>query len=599
MKTRPTLTAANRRRRAYVSLPIVGGLAVIVLAGTTYIYHRNTRALEMQGRVQARMDDLHREDGMLRAVLHELPKVLVSSMREGSALDRERHSWRAVFATALEDSAAGAIAPEELGIDGGRAWVSGNTGASALLGIDELVSPLVPNRFDFLNPGTVDQTELLFDRSLGMKLPAPLAPAEVEGFSEGEYPLLSPAKTLVAGWENGVALEPGAFPNYNLIDRPRVKLDGLPGTGGKFVARRNWWAFGVNFDRFEGRGATPGSRSRRFLLSLYEVPVRAPRRRGFDLLERLDSGMAAADLIIRDEDGFPRRATSAPWSIRAARLALPAGSEFLHLAEEEGVDITRISPVGWNAYSTGAGQCAMRLRILELKSPDEPVPTALALDFRATGEKEWGRIELRRGQNWPESGAGAADLPFQTRRLEDGREALVVMPPKLPAFLNSLPEAAGSEVNRSLCVLADESVASLAEGIVVRVAESADLTVFPEGFSLVTPLGLQFDGSVNTHASEGTPQGWPENLPCHPAVSFFAGEIDFAPAPGGIRIEGEVHEMGSGDYTVPVDDEGNPLPAGAKWKSRGVSVHTPPLEHPAQLPPVFFKDWLLTLEEIR
>jgi hypothetical protein len=231
------------------------------------------------------------------------------------------------------------------------------------------------------------------------------------------------------------------YPNFNQSTYPNINF-GYAKPGEFFVTKRNWWAFSFDVaaqDIGLTKLAHPG---RDFVLSIYEVPSQlAISASSFMTFGQYASGEAWQNVTIsgglfaskaevvgqtaipalasrrsmtlsgtstiggqsfalnpftpgtRDDfqmthltqgDFFP--VSQASESGRIAFVPINRGEEFFDRFHPNvrNADTNTVSPTGWNNYSCGALQCAMRLDIIEVDATNK-TPTKLRFSYLKNG----------------------------------------------------------------------------------------------------------------------------------------------------------------------------------------------------------------------
>jgi hypothetical protein len=197
--------------------------------------------------------------------------------------------------------------------------------------------------------------------------------------------------------------------------------------------------------------------------------------------------------------------------------------------------------------------------------------------------------------------------PFEIKNLATGKICVAVYPQRFAAFLSALG-ADSTAVNHSLVVNVDYTAATgsvfltkpsipctdLDYGVILQ--ESADLTSFPKGFSLVTNLRLYFGDDFNV-VTATPPAGYLGEY--RPPCSIFAAEKRY-----GVNMDPLAVELGGQMASLIAEDAAVPSrPLDARYGNGGVmppsNIHANlrPITHPADLPPISMMNWLVLLEE--
>lgn len=200
--------------------------------------------------------------------------------------------------------------------------------------------------------------------------------------------------------------------------------------------------------------------------------------------------------------------------------------------------------------------------------------------------------------------------PFEIKTLPSGRICVAVYPQRFKKFLTLLG-ADGPEVNNSLVINVDYvGNANLTKPLIpcsandygVILEECGDLTDFTTGFSLVTNLRLHIGDDYNVVPTT-PPAGYtpPNGANFYPPTSLFAPEKRFGVGADPLMLEfsGQVGSVADENIESPV----RPLDAkgvsGSSMKSNQMTINLSKLNHPAELPPITMKNWLIVVEEKR
>lgn len=269
----------------------------------------------------------------------------------------------------------------------------------------------------------------------------------------------------------------------------------------------------------------------------------------------------------------------------------------------------RISPTGWNFYSRVAPQAKMTLEIRKMSSKFSQIPTQIRLRYRRSDDTER-TATYTRGSSWPtETESGGDDFPFQTDVLQNSRNVLVIKMEKLPAFVNGLTQSGGINANNSLYIFPRTgnstviipSIPSQNSDMAVSLRESEDLTAFTNGFSLISRYRTYIADSLNiVPATVPANAGLPSGEPYFPPFSLFAPEKRFGES---LSIQNPVVMSGQlSSLKTSAGETFNPLELknlnDERVSNNKINAHLVSLRSPAELPPVYMMNWLITIEEI-
>lgn len=551
--------------------------------------------------------------------------------------------------------------------------VSANTGDTSITDINTLVSRPAPSPLTgtgIVNGGNWHETNMLFQANLYDNLPAPLMASTAHAKLDKEYPIVSLNKLFVDRYQTkdqiyhkGVELSTDIYPLYNQLRYPDVKF-GYKKPGDPFVAKRNWWVFSLTFGKNDEATTGVPAVTRDYLLSIYEVPSQLPisstttmnvgqfangtawsnvniegsiyaRRLNTDGTVSVTGGTLAARETLnvsnsttvggtKIENNFDnlgsresRAADSGSTFYNASLqgnsgkvsfIPINRGSAFLWPGGD-GSSSERISPTGWNYYSRGASQCAMRIEMREMNTISDQIPIEVRFRYKGTDGSNKTKTYTR-GNNWPtDLEAGGTLFPFQTTQLDNLRYAMSFYPNRLEAFLDSLGNAAPVDINNSICIYPNTgrstveapSIPSNTDDLAVTLRGCKDMSMFTNGFSLVTRYRLYISESFNVVTT--TPpanSGLPANAEFYPPCSLFAPEKRFGETilnDQPVAIKGQLSSLKTG-----ASYQFNPLElrAGndAAVSSGQVNADLVDLRSPAELPPIHMMNWLVTIEPL-
>ena len=190
-----------------------------------------------------------------------------------------------------------------------------------------------------------------------------------------------------------------------------------------------------------------------------------------------------------------------------------------------------------------------------------------------------------------------------------GRHAIVFHLDRLPGFLASLGDAADVTVNHSVLIYPDSSQStvkapsfpSVDGDLAVSLRGGADMSLYTQGFSLVTDMRLYLAESLNNVTIPAPPNaGLPAGAEYLPPVSLFAPEKRFGESATfnhPVQFAGQLHSLktSSSEAFRPLDlKSGRDDSVNPSMIEADLTV----LRSPAELPPVHQMNWLVTIEEV-
>jgi hypothetical protein len=331
---------------------------------------------------------------------------------------------------------------------------------------------------------------------------------------------------------------------------------------------------------------------------------------GFDAMGERESRLIPAANNGNNTSNFYEASTGGNVG-KVAFIPINRGTQEL-IRTGDGTASERISPTGWHNYSQSAWKASMTLEIRSVSSWENQTPTSIRFSYR-NASNEVVTVTYTRNSNWPtETQTGGSTFPFQTTTLDNTRKALIIHMDRLPAFINSRSNSGGMSRNHSLYVFCrsdfsaaaavrQPSIPSLPTDTVLTLRGGANLTAFTSGFSLVSRYRVYIADSLNnTPTTIPANSGIPQGSLYYPPLSIFAPEKRFGEsisAERPVELTGQLSSLKTGD-----GDTFNPLEimSGADQRLNANNLHADliSLRSPAELPPIYLMNWLVTIEEI-
>lgn len=435
----------NRRHpRGYVAYILVISTSVLMAMLMVYAYRDTMSTQAVQAEVQLHVDYSEKEETILRSIVAITPNRAIQAMRHGSDASPETRdplSWEHIFRESIllanaHDSVNASLLAA---IQGKGHKVVANAGDSLFSDTSRIFGAAAGE------PGWVSSGT---GRSLGSGYPVAL---NIDNFQDAQSDVLHPVISRSKRYGQLASAAVGApvedYPQFNLLRYPEINF-GYARPGEPFVAKHNWWAFGIDLANHD-RALTGIPRDKReMILSIYEIPSQlaisaaafvnfgeyasgekwqnyqiegnvfagraevAPEMALGGLASRRQIQLGGESLIggrsfdgdpfapgvreahlLTEGDFFPVSMPSEGG--RAAFIPINRGADFFdrfsHAAETQ-----TISSTTWNEYSIGALQCAMQLDIAEAAGPDDPTPTLLRFSYLRQGVRE--TLDLPLGQ---------------------------------------------------------------------------------------------------------------------------------------------------------------------------------------------------------
>ena len=671
MKT--TSATQSAASRGYATMAIVSSISLIIISMLAFNIIGNIRSIDSQAKAQVKQDFSQKEDAILNSLIHIVPNKAIGAMQRYSANNPENFTWDTIFEEAMAmANAEQSISPQLLNSLNLGTAITANSGDTSYETVANFVNaPVVTHdgSSNRVNGGNWWEYMMLGNARVGTKVPAALQLSYSDYLLDKQYPIISLDKKHVNWYTKGLGLSADAYPLYNLIQYPDVKF-GYKRPGEYFVAKRNWWVFSLTFGQHNQQQTGIPPVTKDYVISIYEVPSQIPLS-GDALLKigqfadgtawenvsldgsvyaesletegtvSLTSGAISArkDVTLNDStsvegravtDGFDAMgqresrvvdATSGAVSDsdfydastggnvgKVAFIPINRGNTTL-INGSDGLRSERISPTGWNWYSRAAPKAQMTLEIRNVADVDDQMPTQIRFRYRNTSNSLV-TVTYTRGSNWPsEQEAGGSTFPFQSDELDNTRKALIVHMDRLPAFINSLANTGGVEMNNSLYIfngtfnsaVAVPEIPSRDNDMAVSLRGGKDMTAFTSGFSLVSRYRVYIADSLNSiPATVPANAGLPAGTVFYPPLSIFAPEKRFGESltvRNPVQISGQLSSLKIGNA-----DTINPLEfldgSDTRVAADKINADLKTLSSPAELPPIHMMNWLVTIEEI-
>ena len=247
--------------RGYAVLMTTLSLSLTIMAFAIVSFQGTRQAHRVQSAKQVRQDYSQKERALLRALLDVAPNAMMQNMMSNSAATAANTSWATIFQNAIDK------ARTDIALNVDDAALLGNLGIT----VDVISSNTGNTDFDPLNlvKSPADSSFVFTDTETPIAGLSSLLPPSLQ-FESGTpsfaktHPVISFEKSL--NGLNGTARD-----LYTQLDYPDISF-GYTAQDSTFIAKRNWWAFTLNFgeDTRDITGIAPASHT--YVLSVYEVP---------------------------------------------------------------------------------------------------------------------------------------------------------------------------------------------------------------------------------------------------------------------------------------------------------------------------------------
>lgn len=639
----------SSRPAGYAAIPVVTGLALLMTLSLAFLFNHNLIIRDQASKTQLRMDYRQREDALMRALVALLPAKAAACMN-ADHVAADDYSWATIFREAVDLAAVSKRLPPdlaaELGVDRLR---TGDVGDTEDTVVQSWITSLT-GEAGRVTPGTTDYANVFAQAAFAGRVPPLLGMSSALQQADADRPVVGSQKMYTVQ-APGLLADVAAYPLYNLIPYPNIRF-GYAAPGEPFVAKRNWWAFSVNY------GGPRQPMVRHYVLSLYEVPSQMPIEAAtFANIGRHRSGDSWNAANVRIEGSVYADAMSVDEAFGASRLAGRSGIQLSGPLDIGGVQVadnfdalgvremlqaeqqSDALPVAlsansgrlaflpiqpgrgflrrpaalanaWQGYVAGGARCRVSVEAISMVSLADQTPTALRVRYQNSGGGT-SEVILRRGVNWPTVfETGGADVPFQTELMDNSRSCLTFQPSLFEPWLTA-QGAASVAVNHSVFFGVDASVDPLtvgtlddppaADDMCVIIRRGGDLTNFTQGLSLVAPLRVYVGDDLNDVPLAAPPagSGLDGTEPFYPPLSIFAAELRIGTTAVNRLVEhhGQIGTLttGAGTSWSPLDIK---LGSDDAVHAENISADLKPMRSPAELPPVHQMNWLVVIEEI-
>ena len=628
----------------YVSIIAVLALTAIMLLMLTASFRFSVQSQDTQKKSQLRIDYANREQAILRSVLNIAPNRAMRTMMAESDNDPIKTDlmFSSIFSDAIERAnAETAVSADVSGVLGLTTnTISGNTADADYGHARTVVGPLgqgLASGF-YVTPGinTVSSTFTTLPETLTLDDATTV-------FRDTRWPIITTDKFYSGGNEQ-----------YKVVPYPDVHF-GYRQQDQNFVAKRNWWGFSMIFGAEDSGSSGVTTMRKNYILSIYEVPSQLGLgsttltyfgqhadgsdwsnvnvRGGVFATKAATVGNIALDRV-STKKGISLSGTSSVGGVAHDAFSgdLPTREEFeaansgffpmsnssdsglvafvsINQGEDAFDDLTgithnnRLSTTNWASYSRPAMQCTMKLRVEDVISSSDQTPTTISFTYKVGG---FDRTDYyTRGTDWPtENSPEGATFPFHLETTQSGRQGLAVYVERLAAHL--VTKGADSlAVNHSLVVNANyrdninvnrPNIPSLSTDTSLILRDAEDLTGFPKGFSMVSPLRMYLANDVNI-ISTGTDAS---GNSIFPPLSLFAPEKRFGVRRAAINIdfEGQLNYLGK-DEAAPVRPLDLRSGVDDEVIADNIRAELYSISDISQLPPINQMNWLIVIEEVR
>ena len=254
-----TCNRSKFHRSGYAALLTTISLSLTIIAFAITGFRETRQSHRVQIRNQVKLDYNQKEQAFLRSMLDIVPNYAMRAMMANSTANSNTLDWNAIFNQAMTQASTDrGLATTDYGaLNITATSLSANTGDANFDPRQFVVSPNGSGLF--VLPDT-DPVRLAPNGDV-LDLPAQMSFFNGGGGSSNSHPIVNFNKKLSS-----------TSPLYTKMPYPDIAF-GYSQQGANFIAKRNWWAFTVNFGiesaAITGVAPTP----RTYVLSIYEVPT--------------------------------------------------------------------------------------------------------------------------------------------------------------------------------------------------------------------------------------------------------------------------------------------------------------------------------------
>ena len=291
-------------------------LALTIMAFAITAYRGTRQAHRVQASKQVKLDYSQRERAFLRALLDVAPNAMMKGMIAGSANNPAEHSWDQIFQDAIDQAQSQvALDPADLAtlsisVDA----ISSNPTDSVFTPSDFIFSPLDGTR----------------------RVGSDLDQAVSNEFGISQMRVINTQNIASTFWASNSLTHPIVSRNkvtvnsdleFTSVPYPEIAF-GYSQQGGNFLAKRNWWAFTVNFgaQNESATGIAPAPKT--YILSIYEVPN-----------QLAIASSATATSLGQYADGTSWDISRISGSVYAGRAKLSDINDFDSIASRRGIEL--------------------------------------------------------------------------------------------------------------------------------------------------------------------------------------------------------------------------------------------------------------------
>lgn len=640
-----------RIHAGFASLPAVSALGLVMTLSLMMVFKTTLLNREEASQSQLRVDYHQREEALMRALVAIFPERAIACMKGNYAADAD-YAWSTIFSEAVTlSSVSQTLTPEMLGELGLSNVRSGDVGDHNTEEVQSWITSLA-GAVGGVTPGTSAYSQVFSQPEFAGKVPPLLTMSQSLQDADALRPIVTTQKQYNSQ-TSGLLASVSAYPVYNLIPYPNIRF-GYAAPGEPFVAKRNWWAFTVNY------GSADNTIAKHYVLSLYEIPSQMPIEAAtFASIGKHQDGTAWNSGNITIDGSVYANQLAVNGAFGASRMTGRSNIDFDQPVSLGGVDVSDdfdalgvrerlqaeqqsdVLPVAlsansgrltflpiqpgyqfllraapgaslnaWQDYTAGAQRCRIVVEAVSMVSFADQTPTSLRVRFQTTAGNT-NEVLLKRGVNWPTPyDPGGDAIPFQTELLNNGRSCVTFHPLVLNTWLLA-NSGATVATNNSIYFGVDQpadpvTVRPLSdppapEDMCVIIRKGKDLTGYTKGMAIVAPLRVYVGDDLNEiPTTVPTGSGMAAGSTYYPPMAIFSAELRVGTTPFNrpIELHGQVGTLNTGISATawqPLDVKSG---SDDTVHTDTIAADLKPARSPAELPPIHQMNWLVVIEEI-
>jgi len=282
------------KRKGVVSYLAVLTIGIFLIGLVLNTLRSSVATQGVASRSQIKVNYRQQEEAFLSSLVQDVPLSAIQSMM-ASGVTPANNNWNAIFNRAIRSANVGeriaraggngslrGLAASQAGVPRGQLRSSNRLGNALILADVTAVDPTAASGRSRVNVDTVGIPNLpglgparLPSMVWGPDFNYGVYRGQPSNFGVANFPIISSNKIFGAGAGDVLLESPAAGDGrYALMRHPNTKFkyrnDGL------LIAKRNWWAFTVNYGANLPASAGVPPLSKDYVVSIYEIPAQTP-----------------------------------------------------------------------------------------------------------------------------------------------------------------------------------------------------------------------------------------------------------------------------------------------------------------------------------